>query len=139
MKLRRGPRPWPVTVFAGVLLAAASWNLGADLKPALAHPVEAERIAMVSAASARFCILAIPAAAIWLLGSRVARWFVTLAAVGFAAYKIAGTIRFGLADGDGTGRLLAGLALNGLTVLLFTPSASRWFAAGGPRDALARD
>ena len=139
MRLRRGPRPWSVSLFAGVLLAAASWNLIADLQPALAHPVEAERIAKVSKASARFCILAIPAAAIWLLGSRIARWFVTLAAIGFATFKVAGAIRFGLPDGEAAGRLLAGLALNASTVLLFTPAASNWFKAGEPHDALALD
>ncbi len=135
MTVRDGPRPWPVTTFAAILVATASWNLGVDLQRALAESVEATRIAMVSRASAQFLIPVIPAAVIWLFASRVAKWFITITSIGFAAFKLALAHKTGLWDAVFAIRFVIGLSMNALVLLLFVPSARRWFAGRHPTDA----
>lgn len=135
MRLRTDARPWSVNAYAAILGAAVSWNLGVDLQRAFAEPGEAAPIALVSRASAAFLIPLIPAAAIWLYGSRVARALVTIASAGFAIWKVAWALRLGLPSTESGVRFAIGLAMNALVLLLYTPSARRWFTAKEAGDA----
>lgn len=136
MRLQKGPRPWPVTAFVGIMGAVACWNFGVDIQRALAEPVEAERIIFVSRASAALLIHIIPAAAIWLFASRIARWLMTIASIMLAVYRVALLLPAGLPDAESAHRLLAGFFMNALVLLLFAPSARRWFAQRQPDDPI---
>jgi hypothetical protein len=124
-----------VTLFAAILGVSACWNLGVDLQRALSDPDEATRIALVSQASAAFLIPVIPAAAIWLFASRFARWLVTIASAGLAIHRVAMVWKIGPYGDESAVQLAVGLGMNALVLLLFAPSARRWFAAGRSDDA----
>lgn len=86
MKWRRGPRPWSIHLFAILFLAVAIVGLAGGLiriddynylpiNPATGEALSRdEKIVFISA---EFTIVCIPIVAIWLFGSRVARWIVT--------------------------------------------------------------
>jgi hypothetical protein len=143
MMLAKGPRPWPIRLFAVLFLIAGTCtlashlrNLGAfaamlaDYSPALAN-----RDGAIVAASARFTITLIPVALIWLLASSVARWLVLCMAAA-KLISLPGTVMHGSwqpLDGVALVAALAGVAL------LFTPSAAQWLHRKGERDASAFD
>ena len=133
MKWKRGPRPWPIHAYALVALGVGldgyigalhdlrGWELTfEDIVPQFAWNADMAIVAL----SARFTIVCIPVAAIWICGARIARTLVTL----FTVLLIAGFIRV-LADGTAPVDALAiikTLALGIACALLFTPPASRW-------------
>lgn len=128
MKVRSGPRPLAIKIFAMVLGAVASWNLGVDLQYALTEPEESARIMQVSQASARFLVLLIPVSVIWLFASRVAKWFMTIVSAGSSVAMMIAFARMAQPDAESGTRLALGLVMHGLVLLLFTPAAKRWFA-----------
>ena len=139
MKLARGPRPWAVRIFALVLAGSGLWTFAVGLGPALAEPDEGNRIALVSALCARLSVVIIPVAAIWFLASRIAKWLMTAVSAVSAVWTTVQTIRsqdFGL---DQMLWLLSIWAMHSLVVLLFTPSARRWFASQRAHDAKASE
>lgn len=87
----------------------------------------------VSLICARLSVALIPAALIWFLASRFARWMVAFFAALKAAATAYGVVTFGVrpfVEPFG----LATLALGTMAAaLLFVPSAGRWFADRGER------
>jgi hypothetical protein len=132
--LADGPRPWTIRLFALILLGAGLWNFVPQLIAALAEPGRGYRIALVSALSAQFSIVAIPVAAIWLLASNVARWLITVVSAVSAIRLVAMMEPPEFAAADGV-VLATGLATHSVCLLLFTPSARQWFARRNTRDA----
>lgn len=139
----RSGRPWPVRLGVALIVASA----GIALAEALADvPATARRLASrwpqlgwnddqaIIASSALFTIALIPAALIWLRGSRLARWLL----VGLAASALAKTPDLARLIGAGAdvpwgeGARAICLPLAGL--MMFLPPAKGWF---GPR--LAKD
>lgn len=137
MKLARGPRPWAVHIFALALVGSALWNFAIALGVALAEPDEGYRIALVSVLSAQLLIVAIPVAAVWLLASRLAKWLMTVVSVTSALWTLVQTARLPDFGQEQMPWLLATLAMQSLVLLLFTPSARRWFASQRTHDAKA--
>lgn len=126
-------RPWPIHAYAlialgvgldgyvGALYDLTGWELAfADMVPQFAW----NRDWTIVTLSARFSIVCIPVAAIWIWGARLARTLVTL----FTFLLAAGLIRTLAQD---LGAIdLEGISKSGALVLacglLFTPSAERW-------------
>lgn len=137
MKQARGPRPWAVRIFALVLVGSGLWNFAIALGPALAEANEEYRIARVSVLSAQLLIVIIPVAAVWFLASRIAKWLMATVSAVSAVWATVQAIRlldFGI---DQVLWLLSDWARYSLVVLLFTPSARRWFASQCTHDAKA--
>lgn len=146
-RLRTGPRPWSITVFALIVWAAAVWNLGVGIPDALAHSGSSERVTAVSGESAQFLIRIVPTIAIWLYASRIAKWLLTLfSLVGavllllpfmqqcvpdFASMTSKGFFWTCSPTTGTVGLFITALAVHALVLLLFTPSARQWFA---PQD-----
>lgn len=137
MKLARGPRPWAVRIFALVLAGSGLWNFAIALGPALAEPDEGYRIALVSALSAQLSVVIIPVAAVWFLASRIAKWLMTAVSAVSAVWTTMQTIRLPDFGPDQILWLLTIWTMHSLVVLLFTPSARRWFASQRAHDAEA--
>ena len=78
MMLAKGPRPWPIRLFAVLFLIAGACTLASQLQNPGAtaamladySPALANRDGAIVAASARFTITLIPVALIWLLASQ---------------------------------------------------------------------
>lgn len=146
-RLRTGPRPWSITVFAVIVWTVAVWNLGVGFPDALAHSGSSERVAAVSGESAQFLIRVIPTIAIWLYASRIAKWLLTLfSLVGavllllpfllqcvpdLASVTSKGFFWTCSPEAETVALFITGLAVHALVLLLFTPSARQWFA---PQD-----
>ena len=134
MRLAKGPRPWPVRLFALAFTAqalATFWHTITDLPQAQAAlgasfpAVGFDRDLTIVATSAQLTIALIPVALIWFAASRLARWLV----VAFALAKLM------TAPDD----LLSLLLTLGGAALLLTPAAARWFARpGSPVTKIAR-
>ena len=139
MKIRKGPRPLPVWTFATVVIGIASWNLGVDLQRALSIADEPGRIAAVSRASAGFLIMAIPASVVWLFASRLAKWFITILAAVSVVQMVLAFVRMTSPDAEAGARFAVGLAVHALVLLLFAPSARRWFTAEKKDEAVVFD
>lgn len=144
MRKVSGPRPWPVWLFAALFLLAAFLRLLVGLLDPLIMLVELDRVlpslaesrdAAIIAANAQFTITCIPVALIWFRAVRFARVLVSV----MVALRFAVTaITFGEIPGRGWGLPLHDLALLlslVAVVLLFTPSANRWFARKEEGDA----
>lgn len=129
-----GPRPWPVHLFAGLLLANGIWGLIGGLSNIdlwLDHyeyifpAIEWDRDRVIIAMSARFTIVCIPVVAIWGFASRIARWllsvFITASAL-IAAWEIIGAG----GDIDWQNTITLSVMVVGIA-LLFTPPARAWF------------
>ncbi|MEM6585611.1 MAG: hypothetical protein AAF692_07635 [Pseudomonadota bacterium] len=130
-------RPWSIHAYAlvalavgldayiGALLDLGGWELAfedmtADIAPRFAWTRDWTIVAL----SARFTIVCIPVAAIWIWGARFARTLVTL----FTFFLLVGLIRT-LAQGTPpleTEAVIKTLFLGLACALLFTPSAGRW-------------
>ncbi len=144
MRQVRGPRPWPVCLFAALFLLAALLRLVVSLMDPFVMLMEVDQVwpglsftrdsAMVLA-NAQFTIACIPVALVWFRAVRIARWLVaTMAAVRLA---LAATMVREVVGG-GWSLALHDLALLMSVIaaaLLFTPAAHRWFAKGEERDA----
>jgi hypothetical protein len=124
MRLRRGPRPLAIRVFAAAFLAAALLRLGRGLDDLpLAETIYAanlpwwpwDRDWTIVALSAEFTIALIPLVWIYLFAARFARWLV----LGFGALRLAMLDPAAL-----TGAVLVAIAMGSL----LTPGAARWFA-----------
>lgn len=140
MKRRKGPRPWPIHLFALILLAIAVLNLTAALWDlprqeeflrALGLGFEWNRDLAIVASSAWFTVELIPILLVWLMASRFARGFITVMA-GVKAAMILGDLLLlyalpGLMLGQGVA--LAAVAL------LYTRDANAWFAKQEPDPA----
>ena len=83
----------------------------------------------IVAISVRLTIALIPVALVWFFASRFARWMVVVMALGRLAVNLSDLIAVISSDGEARPAFLIAqlLALTG-AALLFTPSASRWFA-----------
>ena len=146
MMLAKGPRPWPIRLFAVLFLIAGACTLASQLQNPGAtaamladySPALANRDGAIVAASARFTITLIPVALIWLLASPVARWLVLV----MALIRLAGLPHMAASAATGRFDPLAGVALVAVlagAALLFTPSAAQWLHRKGERDASAFD
>ncbi|WP_296717662.1 hypothetical protein [Erythrobacter sp.] len=139
MKWRKGPRPWPIHLFAAIFLMAGAWELAYRL--AVLHRFQMQLAGQTLSEdwiivffSARFTIVCIPVIAIWLFGSRVARWLITIMTVWatltvlsqFDMARLQRTI--GMNPLDIWYRYGARLAYIFAVALLFIPAARRWFA-----------
>ena len=150
MKLAKGPRPWTIWAFAGIAITSASWSLlnslldlaGAQsLLNELPLGVEWTRDLTIIAASAVFTIKLIPSALIWFYRNKVARWFVAI--WGSIAFVMLVNFTMDLWSSTSTKvSLVLWLSiLRGTTpsifqaVLVFTPSANRWFRQEEAVDA----
>lgn len=136
MKWRKGPRPWSIRLFALAFLFAAMWRLLDHLlNPLSAWFLYSERFPQIEwtgdlvivASSAEFTIALIPIVWIFGLGSRVARWIVTL----FGIYKLLpyswspDLILFSIESNPLL--LVPFLATVLALVMLYVPASGRWF------------
>lgn len=141
----KGPRPWPIRIYVGVmllrgLLAYADrlahldrpWTvLGQAFDPAR------DRDWMIVAASAQLTIVAIPLAMIWFAASRIARWLVTFGTLAGLPLLLPWLWQGLAGGGSATAPGFALLALHALLpyallALLWTPAARRWFRKDKP-------
>lgn len=129
---KRGPRPFSINLFAGILLALACWNLTVAL---FDLPAQQEFLASLGlglkwnrdwtivTSSAWFTIELIPVALVWIAGSTFARGFITA----MAAIKVV-LILTNLPMLYALPGILAGQSIALVAVaLLFTQGASNWF------------
>ena len=133
MKVARGARPWPINLFAVILLTIAGLNLAAALFDlprqqefllSLGLGIEWNRDWAIVASSAWFTIELIPVALVWLIASRFARGFISVMAA-IKALLILGDLLLLYAL---PGLLLGqGIALVAVT-LLYHRDANDWFA-----------
>lgn len=135
MRLADGPRPWPVRLFALILLGAALWSFLSQLGHALGEEDESNRIALVSVLSGQFFMVAIPVAFVWFFASRIAKWLVTVISIISAVWTLADTLRWPGFGAEHLPSLAFSLLMYSVVGLLFTPSARDWFAAKGRHDA----
>jgi hypothetical protein len=129
MKWRKGPRPWSVHLFAVILIGAGLWNFVPLLWLALDEADRGYRIALVSVLSAQFSIVVIPVIAIWALASRVAKWLFTLLSIGSFVWLFYKMLTSDFALEAMIWMLGLGTLTHGAVILLFVPSARRWFDA----------
>ena len=137
MKLAEGPRPWPIRLFAAAFVAQALLTFGWELAhrgDVAAWLLEYGNLPLdddgaIVAVSVRLTIALIPVALVWLFASRFARWMVVIMALGRLAVNLPELIAALSSGGEARPTFLIAqlLALTG-AALLFTPSASRWFA-----------
>lgn len=129
MRVAKGPRPWSIHLFAIILIGAGLWNFIPQLGHALKEADQSYRIALVSVLSAQFSIVAIPVIAIWAFASRVAKWLFTVISIGSFGWFLYATLSsdFGLEHSIWTVALSS--LTHGAIILLFLPSANRWFDA----------
>ena len=138
MKLARGPRPWPIRLFAAAFVAQALLSFGWEMahrSGVAAWMLEYGNVALnddgaIVAVSVRLTIALIPVALVWFFASRFARWMVVVMALGRLAVSLRVTISSG-GVADPTLFIAQALALIG-AALLFSPSARRWFAKPQP-------
>ncbi|MHA7820695.1 MAG: hypothetical protein ACX930_13690 [Erythrobacter sp.] len=143
MKIKRGPRPWPINFFAVVLLTIAGLQLSAALLDlpgqqeflrALGLGIAWDRDWTIVASSAWFTIELIPIILVWLVASRFARGFITAMAVIKAVVILGDLLSFYALPG-----LLLGQGVALVTVtLLYTRDANEWFAREGIDPATFR-
>ncbi|MFL0355097.1 hypothetical protein ACI5KX_01355 [Erythrobacter sp. GH1-10] len=133
MKVKRGPRPLSINLFAGVLLAIATSNLAIALfdLPAqeeflrsLGLGLDWNRDWTIVTSSAWFTIELIPIALVWLVASRFARWFITAMAALKALLILGDLLLLYALPGLLLGQSIALAAV----ALLFTRGAEAWFA-----------
>ena len=144
MRTVRGPRPWPVCLFAALFLLAALLRLVVSLMDPFVMLMEVDRVwpglsytrdSAIVLANAQFTIACIPVALVWFRAVRFARWLVAVMVV--LRVALAATMVRAVA-GQGWGLALHDLALLMSVIaaaLLFTPAAHRYFAKGEERDA----
>jgi hypothetical protein len=136
-------RPLSINIFAAAFFAAAVialldglWDIAAmqavlrDGVPDIAW----SRDAVIVTLSARFSIALIPIAMVWLSAVRLARWLVTVMALG-KLINLPEGLRAIAAGGALDTAWLVSLTLGLLAVaMLFTPASHRWFADKGTVD-----
>lgn len=144
MRKVRGPRPWPVCLFAALFLLAALLRLVVSLMDPFVMLMEVDRVwqglastrhSAIVVANAQFTIACIPVALVWFRAAQFARWLV--AAMVVLRLALAATMVRAVAGQD-WGLALYDLALMMSVIaaaLLFTPAAHRWFAEGEGRHA----
>ena len=145
VKLARGPRPWPIWVFALSFAGFAVYNLVYGLRNIEASQAfweflipdfEWGRDEVIVVLSARFTIVMIPVVAIWAFASRLARLLVAIMLAFSAPGAILQTTDMIALDGA-IWRWplwwLLGMAV--LVGLLFLPRSSYWLKRKGQVDA----
>lgn len=145
MRLRKGPRPLTIRVFAAAFLASAIiayldglWNIPAQLAMLRANVPDFawSEDAVIVLLSARLSIALIPIALVWLLASNFARWMVTVLGLG-KLINVPMAVRLVAEGGQIDPAWLTSLALGVVAVaMLFTPASNRWFAR---KDLLSPD
>ncbi len=142
MKLAKGPRPWPIHVFAVLLLTAGLIDLVRGLSYVGNYnfggfnPLTGEKLsddALIVLISAQFTIVCIPVIAIWLFGSSIARWLVAFFVIlGAASFVVQVDARYFAMLLEHYPKIIGGLASKFATwlgvALLFLPQSSRWFS-----------
>ncbi|APE27446.1 hypothetical protein [Aurantiacibacter gangjinensis] len=144
MKLARGPRPWSIRLFAILFLASAlirfvdglldPTTMIVDLFRWLPNITITQDIAVV-ALNAQFTIALIPVALIWFRASRIARILIgVMVGVRLLALSelVAAWQQWGALDP--VEPIMLALSAAALAQL-FTPSANRWIALKGRREA----
>ncbi|MEO0590335.1 MAG: hypothetical protein AAFZ11_07205 [Pseudomonadota bacterium] len=140
MSAERGPRPWPIHAFAGILCVAATVKLVRGLLDVEAQTFALQRtyptlewnndLAIVLM-SADTTIILIPVVAVWMFRSRIARILVTVMAIPTVWLLV----QFAFLGLGVSGPLLADSGLRLLAVaLLYTPAASAWLRSEGDID-----
>ncbi|MCK0129678.1 hypothetical protein [Erythrobacter sp. F6033] len=134
MRIAKGPRPWSINLFAGILLILALWNLSVALfdLPAqeeflrsLGLGLDWNRDWTIVTSSAWFTIELIPIALVWVAASRFARVFVGCMAGLKAVLLLTNLPALYALPG-----MLAGQSISLAAVaLLFTKGANDWFSA----------
>lgn len=133
MKIARGPRPWPINLFALVLLVIATLNLATALwdLPAqeeflrsLGLGFDWNRDWAIVASSAWYTVELIPILLVWLFASRFARAFITAMAVVKTLLILGQLLLLYALPGLMLGQ---GIALVSVA-LLYTRDANAWFA-----------
>lgn len=133
MKWRRGPRPWPINLFALTLLAIATLNLGAALFDLNAQQEFLRTLGLgfmqnrdgaIIASSAWFTIELIPIVLVWVIASRFARGFITVMAVFKGILLLGDLLLYYALPGLMVGQAIALAAV----ALLYTRDADAWFA-----------
>ncbi|MEO9461912.1 MAG: hypothetical protein ABJ242_04170 [Marinomonas sp.] len=148
MKLVKGQRPWPIWVFLGAFLGSAIDNYWQGMS---ALPLKQEIYALyfpgfdwtrdwtIVALSAVLSIAFIPAGLIFFRASKIARWLVT----GFSLLGLLNAVSMiGIwIEGSATNfTYLREPVLNLLAlVMLWSPSANRYFAKEEPVDVSTFD
>lgn len=136
MKLRRGPRPWPVVVFCLATLTSGTFDFvlmlserpiwRADLEISLPM-VEWNDDLVIVMASAIFSIVIIPLVAIWFFASRIARIFVTVMALLFTLPLVVLAVLLGFESRADLVSFALGALSSGSAALLWLPQAESWF------------
>lgn len=142
MKWRKGPRPWSIKIAALAFLFAAAWRLLDHLlNPIAGWVLYSERFSgidwtndlVIIASFTEFTIALIPIVWIYGLGSRIARWVVTL----FGIYKLipySWSVELVLFTIEAKPLLLVPVAATVLALaMLYVPPSFRWF--GSAREA----
>ncbi|TRD11297.1 hypothetical protein FGU71_05175 [Erythrobacter insulae] len=133
MKFAKGPRPWSINLFAGVLLILAIWNLAVALfdLPAqeeflrsLGLGLDWNRDWTIVSSSAWFTVELIPIALVWIAASRFARMFITGMAGVKAVLLVANFPVLYALPGILAGQCIALAAV----ALLYTRGSQEWFA-----------
>ncbi|MFU7527026.1 hypothetical protein [Qipengyuania sp. ASV99] len=142
MKIAKGPRPWPIHLFAALLLSSGLAQLISGLSRVGDYnfggfnPITGEWLsddALIVMLSAEFTIVCIPIVAIWLFRSRIARWLITIfvlwGAITWLMHLNARHLDLLLQLNSQyifsiTVRVITWLAV----LLLFLPQSARWFA-----------
>lgn len=148
MKIRKGPRPLTIHLFAAAFLASAViaylgglWGIEKQMALFEANVPELDwsEDAVIVILSARLSIAFIPVALVWLFASRVARWLVTVLGLG-KLINVPQAVEL-VADGEALDPTwTASLVLALLAVaMLFLPASNRWFALGEEIDPATFD
>ncbi|MBV7258644.1 hypothetical protein [Erythrobacter crassostreae] len=133
MRIAKGPRPWSINLFAGVLLILACWNLSValfdlpaqeELLRSLGLGLDWNRDWTIVTSSAWFTIELIPIALVWIAASPFARIFIGCMAGLKALLVLANLPVLYALPGMLAGQSIALAAV----ALLFTRGANNWFA-----------
>ena len=137
MKVAKGPRPWPIRLFAAAFAVQALlsfwWEMthraGVATMLLERGGVPLNDDGTIVVISVRLTIALIPMALVWFFASPFARWMVVVVALGRLAINLPETIETALSGGPLRPTFIAAqvLALCG-AALLFHPSAKWWFA-----------
>ena len=145
MKWRKGPRPWPIHVFAICLVIGGLYSLSRDIiapdyaaskLETMVWGVDWTRDKVIVFSSAMFTIVLLPVVAIWTFASKVARILVTVMAVP-AVLHLYSTAEMALRfawEFDPFSFAFGILRLAAIA-LLYAPASQHWFARRREVDA----
>lgn len=137
MRRAKGPRPWPVHLFAFLHLASGLWTYLSQMWTVAQQsdwfrtdlPDGLDRDIMIVVLSAQFTIVLIPVIAVWVFASRIARWIITALSLWSLVWwaEAMWSWQAQMSAAEGVISVASALPIYLAWLLLFTPSANRWF------------